>query len=259
MRFQGDAALDVASDPAGSEALPRLAVERFDVGSGRRVLGPLTLGRRQSSPLLGSRDGRRVLTASDEQLVFRDATTLEPVGRVAVGTPMGSVIALAPDDRTVAVGDADGSLRFVDLHTGQRAGGIRPPSRGGDRGALHAGRPLAGNRERRRRRDPVGRARRVRRRRRCRGTPTGSPRCRSAATAGRSTRPGSTARSSCGTSPARGGWAGRSMRAPPNRTVAALSPDGRRLALGAPARCDQHGGPRSAGSAPDVRRRPESP
>ena len=81
--FQGDAALDVASRPAGIEALPRPLVERFDVGSGRRILGPLTLGRRQSSPLLGTSDGRRVLTASDEQLVWprRDDAEAGRAGR----------------------------------------------------------------------------------------------------------------------------------------------------------------------------------
>ena len=212
LRFQGDAAARRGQRPGQQRGVPaRPTVERFDLGSGRRVLGPLTLGRRQSSPLLGSSDGRRVLTISDDQLVWRDATTLEPVGRVAVGLREGSVIALAPDDRTAAVGDADGSLRFVDLQDRQRAQGVGPASRSGDRRALHAGRPLARHDERRRRRDRVGRGRRCGVRDAATATPTGSPRCRSAATPARSTRPGSTARSSCGTSPARAGSAGRSI------------------------------------------------
>ncbi len=49
LRFAGAAGLDVASRPVGAEATPVELVERFDVTTGRRVLGPVTLsvGRRR--------------------------------------------------------------------------------------------------------------------------------------------------------------------------------------------------------------------
>jgi hypothetical protein len=77
LRFAGGTALNVASRPIGPDASAREIVERFDVATGRRVLGPVTLAsRRQASPLLSMRDGR-VLTESDGQLVIRDGGTSE--------------------------------------------------------------------------------------------------------------------------------------------------------------------------------------
>ena len=61
-----------------------------------------------------------MLTATDGQLVVRDTGTLKPVARVAAGTLHGSVIALSPNDRTVALGGRDGSVRFLDLRSGRQ-------------------------------------------------------------------------------------------------------------------------------------------
>ena len=98
----------------------RPVAERLDTRSGRRILGPVTLGRSQSSPLLDTSDGRRVLTAADAQLVVRDADDAE-VGRARrPGPHTGSVIALSPNDRTVALGGHDGSVRFLDLRSGRQ-------------------------------------------------------------------------------------------------------------------------------------------
>ena len=258
--FRATRHVDVASRPGGDRGAPqptRGAVRRRQRAAGPRSASRSGAGRARRCS--GSSDGRRVLTVADEQLVVRDAATLKPVERASPSACTGSVIALSPDDRTVAVG---GQRRLRALRRpahrprcARHRAGIGGPVTGR---ALHAGRPLAGHDERRRRRDPVGRAAPARRPRRCTGTPTGSRRCRSPATAGRSTRPGSTARSSRGTSPARAGSAARSTPAPPNRTVAALSPDGRRLALG-----HQNGAVTVVdldrpGSAPDVRRRPRA-
>ena len=122
VRFAGANEVDVASSQGDPTTDPRSIVERFALATGERVLGPRTLGR-QPSPLIGTRDGRRVLTVSDRQLVVRDARTLEPVDRIEVGSPRASrnegAIALSPDDRTVALGEKDGSVRFVDLRTGE--------------------------------------------------------------------------------------------------------------------------------------------
>jgi DNA-binding SARP family transcriptional activator/WD40 repeat protein len=124
LRFATPTALDVASRPSGTDASPRELVERFDVGSGRRMLGPVTLARRQVSPLLPM-SGGRVLTASDGRLVIRDGGTYAPLDGVTVGALEGSTLALSPDERTAAVGGAEGSVRFVDLRSGavRRASG----------------------------------------------------------------------------------------------------------------------------------------
>ncbi|MGZ6672812.1 MAG: nSTAND1 domain-containing NTPase, partial [Solirubrobacteraceae bacterium] len=118
LRFAGRTALDVASRP-GPDALAREIVERFDVATGRRVLGPVTLAsRRQASPLLSMRDGR-VLTESDGRLVIRDGGTYAQLKGIAVGALEGSTLALSPKERVAAVGGADGSMRFVDLRSGE--------------------------------------------------------------------------------------------------------------------------------------------
>jgi WD40 repeat protein len=119
LRFGGPTALDVASRPLGPDASPDELVERFDVATGRRMLGPVTLAsRRQASPLLPMSRGR-VLTASDGRLVIRDGGTYVPLERVSVGALEGSTLALGPHERVAAVGGADGSVRFVDLRSGE--------------------------------------------------------------------------------------------------------------------------------------------
>ena len=118
MRFVDATTVDVASRPNGADAAPHSLVERFEAGSGRRVLGPVTLGPPHASPLLGARDGRRVLTVAGSRLVVLDARTLAPVNHVDIRSRAANAIALGPDDRTVAVGGNDGSVRFVDLRTG---------------------------------------------------------------------------------------------------------------------------------------------
>jgi WD40 repeat protein len=128
VRFAGATEVDVASAQLDPTTDPRSIVERFDLRTGRRSLGPRTL-ERQPSPLLATRDNRRVLTVTDERLVVRDGRTLGPVQSIDVGPSRGGrdarAIALGPDDRTAALGEQDGSVRFVDLRTGavRRASG----------------------------------------------------------------------------------------------------------------------------------------
>ena len=197
-------------------------VERFDAPAAGGACSVRSCSAAQRSPLLGTRDGRRVLTVAGEALVVRDARTLTPVqARRDRLRGAASAIALGPDDRTVAVGGSDGSVRFVDLRTGAVRG-----ASGRHGGAVTGtqftpdGRSLVTTSE-----DGDAIVWDVRRRRggrdAVRATPTGSRRCRSPATAGRSTPPGSTARSSCGTSPARGGSAGPIEAGAPNRAVGA--------------------------------------
>jgi WD40 repeat protein/DNA-binding SARP family transcriptional activator len=88
---------------------------RFDPHSGRRLGDMRRIGERQVALMVTS-DGRRIVTTTaDHGTVIWDARTLAPVRRLAAG---GETAALAPNGRTMIVGDENGLVRFVDLDTG---------------------------------------------------------------------------------------------------------------------------------------------
>jgi WD40 repeat protein len=91
-------------------------MQRFDPRSGRALGRARRIGD-GVIPLMLTSDGRRVVTTTaDHGTVIWDATTLAPVHRVNAG---GDAAALAPADRIMIAGGADGSVRFVDLDTGE--------------------------------------------------------------------------------------------------------------------------------------------
>jgi hypothetical protein len=87
-------------------------------------------------------DGRRIVVVGSEGITVREATTLEVLERLP-GAGVGDWLAASPlrfqtvsapyalsgDDRTVAIGGTDGSLRLLDLETGRRARRGGPPCR----------------------------------------------------------------------------------------------------------------------------------
>jgi WD40 repeat protein len=99
-------------------------VQRFDARSGRPLGAERFVNRHfPNVTLLVTRDGRRVVTSfEDGPTVIRDARTLRPLRRLPVDAYQA---ALSPDDRTMLVGGRDGSVRFLDLVTGnvRRASG----------------------------------------------------------------------------------------------------------------------------------------
>jgi WD40 repeat protein len=105
--------------PAGGDG-PRVGanLQPFDARNGRPLGRPREVSRRSASvtPIF-MRDGTRIVT-SDEggPTVIRDARTLSPLRRFAAG---GERAALSPDDRTLLLGGADGTVRFLDLVTGR--------------------------------------------------------------------------------------------------------------------------------------------
>jgi len=120
MRFSDDAnVLDVEvadtrpPDPAESY------LERFDVQSGRR------LGRRvqiSKYPELAwtTGDGRRMVTTGESGTTVRDAASLQVLRHFAAGfRGQDFWTALSRDGRTLAAGGQDGSLRLLDLRTGE--------------------------------------------------------------------------------------------------------------------------------------------
>ena len=91
-------------------------MKRWDARTGR-VLSQQDAGK--DLTVIGFLGGGRLLTsrAAIPELVARDASTLRPLRRLHVDRPP-TVSTLSPDGRVVAMGAADGSVRFLDLRTG---------------------------------------------------------------------------------------------------------------------------------------------
>ena len=121
LRYAADDKLDVIAVTRDPEEGPALFM-RYDARTGRRLLGPVRINRRHWSPLLTTSDGRRLVTAGVGEVTVRDAATLRPIKRLAVGGASAprwpSAFALSPDDRTLAIGEEDGAVRLLDLQTG---------------------------------------------------------------------------------------------------------------------------------------------
>jgi WD40 repeat protein len=107
-----------ARPSAGVGSPASATLQPFDARNGRPLGPPRRVSRRSVSitPIF-MRDGTRIVT-SDEggPTVVRDARTLRPLTRFAAG---GERAALSPDDRTLLLGGADGTVRFLDLVTGR--------------------------------------------------------------------------------------------------------------------------------------------
>ena len=90
-------------------------VARFDARSGRRLAAPRAVNRGGEGALAYTADGSGLITSDPHSAILRDARTLRRLRRVArVGSPLTST---SPDDRTLLVGGADGSVHFVDLRS----------------------------------------------------------------------------------------------------------------------------------------------
>jgi WD40 repeat protein/DNA-binding SARP family transcriptional activator len=120
LRYAEDGRIDaisVRTDPQRGAAL----FLRFDARTGARLLGPVPISGSGWPPMLVTRDGRRMVTAGDGEVAVRDVATLRLLKRFAARTPSDpEAYGLSPDDRTLAIGDEDGSVRFLDLRTGAR-------------------------------------------------------------------------------------------------------------------------------------------
>ena len=96
---------------------------RFDSQTGEPRFGPVPVNRAGATSLMITSDGRRLVAVGEEETIVRDAKNLRPLQRWPVGGHDVSQFwptALAPDDRTVAIGVGDGSVRFLDLDTGEQ-------------------------------------------------------------------------------------------------------------------------------------------
>ena len=102
---------------------------RLDARTGDRLLGPVRVNRGGESPVMRMRDPRRMVIAGQGETTVRDAASLRVLRRFPVGGDSESsdgtnAYALSSDDRTLAIGGEDGSLRLLDLRTGK----VRKPS-----------------------------------------------------------------------------------------------------------------------------------
>ena len=131
LRFSADgltiAVMAISGFPEGAANFMR-----FDARTGRRLAGPVRVNRRGYSPLMITRDGRRMVVVGYDGITVRDAATLAVLERLPGAGVSGSLsasplrfqtvsapYALSSDDRTLAIGDTDGSLRLLDLETGE--------------------------------------------------------------------------------------------------------------------------------------------
>ena len=109
------------------------SLRRYDARTGRPRGAPvttdhpgrLTFDPYQSwprTPVLYTGDGRRLVAGGADAVTVRDAATLRVLERFSVPPIAGeppTAYALSGDDRTVAIGSADGSVRLLDLDSGQ--------------------------------------------------------------------------------------------------------------------------------------------
>jgi WD40 repeat protein/DNA-binding SARP family transcriptional activator len=124
LRYQPDGqALDAILIHESSQ---RVQLLRVDARTGRRLGEPVTIGAADRSPpafnlivhVAVSADGRRLVVPEADATIVRDAETLRVVRRVPAPVGKHTALALSPDERTLAVGRDDGSLRLVDLRSG---------------------------------------------------------------------------------------------------------------------------------------------
>jgi WD40 repeat protein len=107
---------DEADTPSG---LGHNFLTRWDVKSGRRLMGPVRVSSFGGETLITTPDGSRLVALSAAEAVVVAAKTLHPVRRVP-RTPEPGLAALHPDGRTLAVGLDTGAVELLDLSTGRR-------------------------------------------------------------------------------------------------------------------------------------------
>ena len=90
--------------------------------AGRLTIDPFQLWPR--SPVMFTTDGRQLVVGGDDGVTVRDAATLSVLKRFPEASKASirtvpTAYALSGDDRTVAIGGEDGSLRLLDLTSGK--------------------------------------------------------------------------------------------------------------------------------------------
>jgi WD40 repeat protein/energy-coupling factor transporter ATP-binding protein EcfA2 len=114
-----------SSDPDRRPAF----LTRWDVASGRRLLGPVRVSSNGGDTLLVSPDGGRLIVLNGFETLVLDARSFRLLHRFPhqQGQPLYFAADLSPaDGRTLALWPDDGSIEFLDLVSGRRRTGGRP-------------------------------------------------------------------------------------------------------------------------------------
>jgi WD40 repeat protein/DNA-binding SARP family transcriptional activator len=99
-------------------------MSRWDVGTGRRLAGPVSVSNRSADAFAATPDGGRLVVVNGAEIVQVAPGTLQPVRRLPRKPQrMGPMAAaLSPDGRMVALGAEDGTVQLLDLPTGRFRG-----------------------------------------------------------------------------------------------------------------------------------------
>jgi WD40 repeat protein len=118
LTFSRDSRVLAAQTGDTGDSAPLTRLVRWDARTGRLLAGMRPIPGRSSTLLGFTARGRRVVTSSlrDRETVVRDAATLRPLRRFPVA---GSVAAMNATEDVIAFGSPDGSLRLLDLRTGE--------------------------------------------------------------------------------------------------------------------------------------------
>jgi WD40 repeat protein/DNA-binding SARP family transcriptional activator len=102
----------------------RAVLSRWDVGTGRRLVGPVSVSNRGADAFAVTPDGARLVVVNGAEVVQVAPGTLRPVRRRPRKPPRTGpmVAALSPDGRMVALGAEDGTVQLLDLATGRFRG-----------------------------------------------------------------------------------------------------------------------------------------
>jgi WD40 repeat protein/DNA-binding SARP family transcriptional activator len=102
----------------------RAVLSRWDVGNGRRLVGPVSVTTRGAEALAATPDGARLVVVNGAEVVQVAPGTLQPVRRLPRKPPRTGPMAaaLSPDGRMVALGAEDGTVQLLDLATGRFRG-----------------------------------------------------------------------------------------------------------------------------------------
>jgi WD40 repeat protein/DNA-binding SARP family transcriptional activator len=111
-------------DDRPESGVSRAVMSRWDVGTGRRLAGPVSVSNRSAEALAATPDGARLVVVNGAEVVQVAPGTLQPVRRWARKPPRTGpmVAALSPDGRMVALGAEDGTVQLLDLATGRFRG-----------------------------------------------------------------------------------------------------------------------------------------